>query len=89
MKHSFLSFYIVFLSFIIIINAYSNPSNCTSDNQYYNMISLDCTNCPFNNSMKRGGDFTYCNCTSPFYSNPDIIGFNSANNPCINLVIIV
>lgn len=87
MKFSHIAFTILLFTLFNISFSYTNPSSCTSNNQYYNMISLDCTTCPSN--TERGKDFTYCNCTNSFYSNPDIIGFNSNTSPCISIVTII
>jgi hypothetical protein len=43
---------------------------------------LQCTTCPSN--TVRAGDFSYCNCSTSFYPNPDAIGFNSASS-CLAL----
>lgn len=65
-----------------LLIAYTDPSLCTSSSQFYDPVLLQCTSCPSNTG--RAGDFTYCNCSTSYYANPDVIGFNSATS-CLAL----
>lgn len=68
---------------LVLSQQYSSPSDCTASNKFYDPVLLQCTTCPWNNTQ-RASDFSYCNCTTSYYPNPDVIGFNN-NLSCISL----
>ena len=63
--------------------AYSDPTVCTGSSQFYDIIGLQCSACPNNNTV-RANDFTFCNCSTSYYANPAVIGFNYGQS-CIAL----
>jgi hypothetical protein len=62
--------------------AYTDPTTCTSSSQFYDPVQLKCSSCPANTIQ--GKDFSYCNCSTSYYWNPDTIGFNSPSS-CLAL----
>lgn len=75
----------IFIMFVVgITNCYTNPTACTSSTSFYDIILLQCTTCPSNTNQ--ANDFTYCNCTTSFYDNPAVIGFNNIQS-CVNTTV--
>lgn len=69
------------ISLITIVLAYSDPATCTTT-QFYDPILLQCTTCPTNTIPT--ADPSFCNCSTSYYPNPDVIGFNYASS-CLAL----
>jgi hypothetical protein len=73
------------LALLVIVGialAYTDPTSCTGSTQFYDPVLLRCTTCPAN--TVRASDFSYCNCSTSHYPNPDAIGFNSPAS-CLSL----
>lgn len=69
---------IVLLILVLPTQQYTSPSSCNSSTNFYNYLTHNCQTCP-NRTAPSTLDITYCNCTSPYYANPDSIGFMSSD----------
>lgn len=72
----------LFIALLTIVTGYTDPSACTGSTKFYDPVQLQCTTCPSNTI--RATDMSYCNCSTSYYPNPDVIGFNSPSS-CLSL----
>ena len=77
---------VITLLLIVWVSSYQDASACVStSNLFYDIIRLQCASCPTNTVTAK--DNIFCNCSTSYYPNPNVIGFNNSQS-CLALNVI-